>query len=141
MVRRASGFATAAVLLLAGIIAATALWSANEALTTRALGTARQLQLRAEALAEGALTAATRMVSVDPLAGTATWQWQSDPVAEESVRAQSRRTFTHSLPAGFSAGRFAGYQHEISANGASRRGAAAVRTLGITVIYPAEPLL
>jgi hypothetical protein len=139
--RRSSGFATAAVLLLVGVIAATALWSASEALTTRAMGTARQLQLRAVALTEGALTAARRMVSVDPLAGTASWHWQSDLVAEENARAQSRRTFTHRLPTGFSAGRFAGYQHEISATGSSSRGAAAMRTLGITVIYPAEPVL
>lgn len=139
--RRVSGFATAAVLLLAGIIAAVALWSMNEALTTRALGTARQLQLRAQALSDGALASARRMTRIDPLAGTAVWRWQSEAVAEEGSRAQSRRTFTHSLPAGFSAGQFAGYHHEISASGTSRRGATASRTLGITVINPAEPLL
>lgn len=140
VLRAGNGFATAAVLVLAGILASIALWSASEALTTRALGTARQLQLRAQALAEGALAASRQQVRIDPLAGSGNWAWQSDSVAEEAARARSRRTLTHSLPAGFSAARFSGYQHEIAASGSSRRGASATRTIGLTVVYPVEPL-
>lgn len=141
VLRAANGFATAAVLVLAGILASIALWSASEALTTRALGTARQLQLRAQALAEGALAASGQLVRIDPLASSANWSWQSATVAEERALARSQRALTQSLPAGFSAARFSGYQHQISASGSSRRGALAGRTRGITVIYPAEPLL
>jgi hypothetical protein len=130
----ARGFTLPLVLVLVLIVAAFSVSALDEAVTNRALSSARLAQQRAFHAASSGLTLAAAALRQD-----AAWPQEYPLPDPDHVRVEMRRTQRNLLPPGYSAGYFVEQFYELRSTGRSMRGARSVQVQGLRRVEPLDP--
>jgi len=133
---RAEGFALLAVLALLAVVGLYTAATLQDALFGTVLAGARVSQQRAFLLAELGIRDALRDIAAPTPPADFTRQLRPLPDEQSDVTVVLRNTGAASLPAGFSAGRFAVHYFEIESTGHAARGASAVQVQGVARVLP-----
>ena len=131
--RPARGFTLPLVLVLLLIVAAFSASALDEAMTNRALSTARLAQQRAFLAAASGLNLAAAALQRDTA-----WPEEYPLPAPDHVRVEMRRTLRRPLPQGYTIGRFAEQFYELRSTGHSTRGAQSVQVQGLRRVEPLD---
>ena len=129
----ARGFTLPLVLVLLLIVAAFSASALDEAVTNRALSTARLAQQRSFLAAASGLTLAADALQRDPF-----WPQQYPLPAPDRVSVEMRRGLRRPLPQGYTIGRFAEQFYELRSTGRSARGAQSVQVQGLRRVEPLD---
>jgi hypothetical protein len=129
----ARGFTLPLVLVLLLIVAAFSASAFDEAVTNRALSSARLAQQRAFLAAASGLNLATATLQQD-----AAWPQEYPLPPPDHVRVEMQRTLRNPLPPGYSNGHFAEQFYELRSTGRSTRGARSVQVQGLRLVEPLD---
>jgi len=129
----ARGFTLPLVLVLLLIVAAFSASALDEAVTNRALSTARLAQQRSFLAAASGLNLAAAALQRDT-----SWPQEYPLPSPDRVRVEMRRTLRRPLPPGYTIGRFVEQFYELSSTGRSTRGAQSVQVQGLRRVEPLD---